>query len=333
MNANKVLISILNWNKAAETLACLKSLEPELENLVAEVSVLIIDNGSNNQDLAKLEAGIHLKSYSLKKLPKNLGFTGGHNFSIQISIDEGFDFIWLLNNDSIVQPGALSALLSTMQAEPKCGAASPVIHNADDEYLIATCVRTHSWQSRSYTQVIAVEEAARIQSEHPESVWLVGTAIFFRVQALKQVGLLDDRFFAYYDDNDIGVRLSSGGWHNRCVFSASVAHEVKRTTGQYPLYFYYLMQRNEMLFWVKHMPSKYRRLLWLKLVDKALFDVNRLFRDGLQTRGEITLLAVSDFIFQRFGAPELNRTVPIFIRILCKISKIINKKKLIPINA
>jgi len=333
MKNSKVLISILNWNKAEETLACVKSLVPELAKTAAKVSVIIIDNGSKAEELSRLETGLPNQSFILKKLPTNLGFTGGHNVSIQIAIDEEYDFIWMLNNDSIVNPGALAALLNTMKSESRCGAASPVIRNIDDEHSIASCLRTHDWAIRSYDQTISIYEAKRIQSESPELVWLVGTAIFLRIEALKQVGLLDDRFFAYYDDDDMGVRLANAGWYSRCVFEASVGHEAKRATGQYPLYFYYLMQRNELLFWHKHTPSKYRRLLWLKLVDTGLFNVNRLYQKGLQSQGDAALLGVSDFILRRFGNQVLTRKVPFLLRALCKMSLLFNERKTVPLTA
>ena len=328
MTKTRVLISILNWNKAQETLECVKSLQSELLHSRAGILVLVIDNGSNESDCAGLEEGLKTQSCLLKKLPVNLGFTGGHNVSIKMAIDEGYDFIWLLNNDAMVEPGALETLLESMQLNPKCGAASPVIYNADDEHLISSCLRTHDWKDRRYHDANTLEEARRTQSESPETVWLVGTAIFFRVQALKQVGLLDDRFFAYYDDDDIGVRLARKGWYSQCVFAASVAHCAKRVSGQYPLYFYYLMQRNSLLFWYKHTPSRNSALLWVKLVDQALFNVTRLYQKGLIAQGDAALLGASDFIFSRFGPPAVDRKIPFALRVLCKISAIYNTKKL-----
>lgn len=220
-----------------------------------------------------------------------------------------------------------------MLSHPKCGAASPVIRDADDERLIASCLRTHDWKTRTYNQAISIPEATRVQSERPDAVWLVGTAIFFRLEALKQVGFLDERLFAYYDDDDIGVRLSSNGWTSRCVFTASVSHESKRAADQYPLYFYYLMQRNEMLFWQKHTPSQYRRLLWLKLIDKALFNVNRFYCNGMHAQGNAALLGTYDFIIRRFGTPDINRKVPFMLRLLCKIFDRSKETKSIPAKA
>jgi GT2 family glycosyltransferase len=271
---------------------------------------------------------VQANGFFLKRLPNNIGFTGGHNIAIQLAIDQGYEFIWLLNNDALVKPGALAELLATMRINTRCGAASPVIRWLDNELSVAPCVGTHDWRSRACNQISSIQEAQQVQSEHPETVWLVGTAIFFRVKALKEVGLLDGRMFAYYDDNDIGARLAARNWHSRCVFTASILHEAKGKVEELPLYTYYLSQRNEMLFWKTNTPKKYRRLLWLKLLDTALFDVNRLYQRGLHSQGDAALLGILDFIFRRFGAPDLDRKIPYILRLACKVSAIYNAKKI-----
>lgn len=322
----KVLISILNWNKVHQTLACLSSLAEDVILANAEVTVLVIDNGSKAEDVALLEVSASGKGFSLCALPTNLGFTGGHNVAMQIAIDETYDFIWLLNNDATVEPGALAKLLATMHSDLRCGAASPVIRDSIDAQLVTSCLGTHEWHKRDCKRIVSLQEGKRIQAEWPEAVWLVGTAILFRVKALKEVGMLDDRLFAYWDDNDMGARLAAAGWISKCVFAASVAHDT-RSIEHHPLYVYYLFQRNEMLFWKKNMPNTNRRLLWLKLVDTALFDVNRLYRMGLKSQGDAALLGVFDFICHRFGPPKLNRKVPFLLRVMCKMSALINEKK------
>lgn len=321
----KVLISILNWNKAEETLKCVESLTSELSLNQFETKILVIDNGSQDADFNNLANGLQAHHASLKRLSKNIGFTGGHNVSIKAAIDESYDFIWLLNNDTTVMPGCLNDLVATMKSNPRCGAASPIIRNMGDENTIASCLRIHDWKIRSFEQINSIEEGKKFQAEHPEKVWLVGTAVFFRVAALKEVGLLDDRLFAYYDDDDIGVRLGTSGWHSQCVFTASVAHEYRRTAGHYPPYFYYLMHRNEMLFWQKHTPKKYRRLLWLRLLDTALFKVNKLYQKGLHTQGDAALLGISDFVRGRFGFPVLDGRPAFALRALCKFSSMRNR--------
>lgn len=328
MEKTKVLISILNWNKADETLACLASLDTERSVPGAELTVQVIDNGSRAEEVALLEAGIRGKDVVLLKMPENLGFTGGHNVSMQQAIQDGYDFIWLLNNDATVSPGTLQKLLAEMASSPKCGAASPIIRHSEDDAGIEGCVNLHDWGLRKTSWVRSIPECEKIQATKPESVWLIGTAILFRIAALKDTGLLDDRLFAYFDDNDIGVRLAAAGWHNRCVFDASVFHEAKEPGAQRPLYYHYLMQRNQMLFWHKNTPAPFRRFLWLKLLDTALHNANRLQQRGLREQSDATLLGAWDFISGRFGAPVLGRPIPFFLRLACKASAMRNRKLL-----
>jgi len=324
----KILISVLNWNGAGKTLNCLRSLQNEMNATDAEVTLLIIDNGSRVEDFSVLEAASKTDTFVLKRLPDNLGFTGGHNIAIQMAIDEGYDFIWLMNNDAQVVPGALSHMLAAILSNEKCGAVSPVLRDADDGKTIARCISTHDWTNRTYARITSIEEAQRVQVEAPASVWLDGTAILFRVEALADTGPLDDRLFAYYDDNDIGARLAAKGWFSQCAFTASVIHENRKSVAEYPLYLSYLLQRNEMLFWHSNLPSAHRRFLWLKLVDKALYEVNRLYRRGYPAHGDAALLGMRDFLCGKFGAPAHDKKVPRLLRIACKISALYYTKKL-----
>jgi GT2 family glycosyltransferase len=326
MSKTRILISILNWNKAEQTLECVSSIASEANATSADVTILVTDNGSKREDIATLEAANCDKAFTLHSLPQNLGFTGGHNIAIQLAIDKDYDYIWLVNNDLIVVEGTLAKLIEAIESNSHCGAVSPIIRSMGVDSTISSCLHTHDWESRQAKRFTAIAEAKEIQLKNPNEVWLVGTAIFFRVKAIKEVGLLEDRLFAYFDDNDIGVRLSNLGWQSECVFDASVYHET-RERKDYPLYVYYLYQRNEMLFWKKHTPAKYRRFLWLKLLDTGLFDVNRLYRKGLKAQGDAALLGVSDFMRGRFGVPQLNRKPPLFLLLLCKVSAKLNHHK------
>lgn len=325
----KVLISILNWNGAAKTLHCLASIEQEqaATSSVADVSVLVLDNGSRSADRAQLQAAIP-DFVTLQCLPVNLGFTGGHNVAIAAAIADGHDFIWLLNNDAEVVPGTLRQLVEEIQRNDRTGAVSPVLRDSADRSTVVRCVNTHNWTDWESNRIVAFDEAQRLQDTAPTSVWLDGTAILFRVAALAQTGPLDDRLFAYYDDDDIGTRLAQLGWHSRCVFSATVYHDVRRKYEEYPPYLVYLLQRNHMLFYYKHTPPAHRKLLYLRLVDKAFFEANRRCDRGLPAQGDLMLLAIEDFIRGRFGAPALDRKVAWWLRAAAAVSARLNRKKL-----
>lgn len=325
----KVLVSILNWNGAAKTLHCLASIKDEQATTanVADVSVLVLDNGSRSEDRAALQADLPA-FVTLQCLPVNLGFTGGHNIAIAAAIADDFDFIWLLNNDAEVFPGTLLKLVNQILRDEKTGAVSPILRNSDDRSSIVRCVNTHNWVGRESNRIVNIEEAQRLQETAPSSVWLDGTAILFRVKALAQTGPLDDRLFAYFDDDDIGTRLASQGWYSRCVFDATVYHDVRDSYEQYPLYLVYLLQRNQMLFYYKNTPMSYRSKLYLRLVDKALFEANRRRDRGLPEQSDVMLLAIEDFIRARFGPPSMNRKVAWWLRVAASVSAKLNRKKL-----
>jgi GT2 family glycosyltransferase len=325
----KILISILNWNGAPKTLHCLASIKDEQASasVVADVSVLVLDNGSRSDDCAALQAAIPSFA-ALKCLPVNLGFTGGHNIAIASAIAEGYDFIWLLNNDAVVVPGTLLQLAKEIMLHSKTGAVSPVLRDSADRTTVVRCVNTHNWIDWESNRIVSFDEARRLQETEPASVWLDGTAILFRVSALAQTGPLDDRLFAYYDDDDIGTRLARKGWHSRCVFSATVYHDVRYTYEEYPPYLVYLLQRNHMLFYYNHTPAPYRKMLYLRLVDKAFFEANRRRDRGLPGQADMMLLAIEDFIRGRFGAPSMNRKVAWWLRAAAGASARLNRKKL-----
>lgn len=325
----KVLISILNWNGADKTLHCLESIKDEQTSAsaAASVSVLVIDNGSRPDDRARLQEAIPA-FVTLTCIPDNLGFTGGHNIAIAKAIQEEYDFIWLLNNDAEVVPGTLLQLVNEIVLDSKTGAVSPVLRDSGDRSTVMRCVNTHNWRDWESNRIVSFEEARRLQREEPASIWLDGTAILFRVKALEQTGPLDDRLFAYYDDDDIGTRLARKGWHSRCVFDATVYHDVRWTYEEYPPYLVYLLQRNQMLFYYNHSPAPYRKRLYLRLVDKAFFEANRRRNRGLPAQADMMLLAIGDFLGGRFGAPRLDRKVAWWLRALARVSARLNRKQL-----
>lgn len=324
----RVLISILNWNRAQKTLHCLASMRDQRAETQADVTILVIDNGSQAEDIAQLETGMVAHEAILKRLPVNLGFTGGHNVAIEIALKDGYDFIWLLNNDAAVMPGTLEELVSVIQASPVCGAVSPVLRDIDDGTTVARCINTHDWARLKDRRILSIEEGERFQAVHPEATWVDGTAVLFRVAALRDTGPLDDNLFAYYDDNDIGVRLAAKGWRSQCAFNATVLHDVKKMYEEFPMYMVYLLQRNEMLFWKKNTPPEYRRFLTMRLLDRALYDANRLYRNGWTKQADTTLIAVSDFFHRRFGKPVYDRKVPMLMRAVCALSALYYRKKL-----
>ena len=315
--APSVLISVLNWNSAAVTLNCIASVIALRCQPLRRVDILVIDNGSSHADFTVLSAGLDQGAVTLLRQDRNLGFAGGHNLAMQIAIDEGYDFIWLVNSDSLVEPDCLEQLLAIMAEDPVCGAVSPVIVAMDDCSVLDFCGAMHDWPRLESRRAGSIEEGQRWESEQPAAMWISGAVALFRVQALRQIGLLDAALFAYYEDNDIGARLSEAKWLSRVAFDARARHQRFASDIHHrPPYFFYLMARNGIRFWLKHAPAPYRRWIRARLVDRAMFEANILTSKSQLEKARACMLGIFDGLRGTGGPPVLDRKVPRHIRAL-----------------
>lgn len=318
--ARSVLISVLNWNGAVDTIACVRSLLA-LDNAGGHrVRILVIDNGSAPDNWSLLQEQLHGLDVELLRQETNLGFAGGHNLALAKALEQNIDYTWLVNNDSLVKPGALDALVATIDADPRCGIVSPLVLALADESVIDFCGARHDWKNLTSISCTSVAEARAMELAHPRDMWLMGAAIMLRMAAVREVGVLDHRYFAYYEDNDISARMSARGWLCRMAFDAVVLHDhpVSRLREK-GAYYFYLMARNSIRFWLQHTPAPYRRLLRLKLIDRATLMANRLHSCHYDDKAAACLLGVYDSQTGRHGKWDLARPVPVVMRALRKL--------------
>ena len=323
----RVLISILNWNSSLDTIKCVESVLRLEKAQGLNVVVRVIDNGSSLPDYQSLQSGTAALPVELIRHESNLGFAGGHNASIHAAVHGSFDYIWLLNNDAIVTPSSLSPLVRSMQDNPRCGSCSPVVVRMGNASLVDFCGASHNWVSLGARHPHGLDDAPAFAAAHESSLWCFGTAVLFRVAALQKVGPLDARLFAYYEDDDIGERLIQAGWVNRIVFESTVQHACFEgvITDRKPYYFY-LMARNSFIFFLQHTPKANRRLLHLRLIDRSLVVANDLLKKGMSDKANACLLGIADGMAGRHGAPDLNRSVPWWLRVLLPVGRLWNRQ-------
>lgn len=118
-------ICVLNWNTSGATLMCVRGLLSQQAPLPSSYQILISDNGSGSEDFVRLCAALPA-GIKLQRNEQNLGFAGGHNAAISSAMADGFDYVWLVNNDAEVPDSStLAALLAQMEMDERCGALSP----------------------------------------------------------------------------------------------------------------------------------------------------------------------------------------------------------------
>ena len=260
-----VYVSVLNWNGYQETEACLASL---LAMNYPNYKIVVVDNGSTDGSVTHLEkwATEYPDQVTLLANKHNAGFTGGHNLAINFALAAGADYVWLVNNDSTVQPAVLTALITAASAATDIGLLSPVVYCTTQPDQILNCGGILHADGANTSMITDIATARNLLATDARNFIVFGAAMLIRRSLIDRIGLLDDEFFAYYEDIDYAIRSIDAGFRNIVVEEAVVYHDkslVSEDDFAKPYWNYYEV-RNTFIFMRKY-SEKFRGLkgkLW-----------------------------------------------------------------------
>ena len=232
-NASQVAVSviILTWNSEREIEACLASLELGLRAFPSKI--IVIDNGSRDRTCAIVRET--RPDAQLLCNPDNRGVAAARNQGIRLAQGE---YILILDDDTVVQPGALDSLIRYMESQPKVGLCGPKLTGVDGE-LQLSCRRfptlidklARRLPSAAARKVTRTVEMADWDHQTIRAVdYVIGACQVIRRSALHEVGPFDERIFYGPEDVDLCLRLQQAGW--RVVYNpdAVVVHRERRVT-------------------------------------------------------------------------------------------------------
>ncbi len=216
-------IVILNWN----TVDYLRSFLPGLLDSVkdADAEVIVADSASTDSSMAMMQS--EFPSVRRIELDKNYGFTGGYNRALA-GIDA--ELFVLMNSDIEVTPDWFKPLADWMESHPDCGACAPKLHSWYDrdsfEYAGAAGGRIDRWgYPFCRGRVMNKLEKDEGQYDSPADVfWASGACLMVRSSLWKQLGGLDDRFFAHMEEIDLCWRMQLEGCRISIVPESLVYH-------------------------------------------------------------------------------------------------------------
>lgn len=210
-----VVVLVLNWNGRQHLEACLPSL---LGTGHRNLSVVVLDNGSTDGSREWVRRTV--PQVELRELGRNLGFAAGNNIGMREALDRGADYVALLNNDTRVDPEWLGALVEAAESAPD----------------IAVCqARQRTWDGGQEIRFRFIPEWCEAQ---PELVPVVppgppaatafagGCAMLIRCDALRRIGLFDERYFMYVEDADLSLRAWIAGYRVLDVPGSIVYHRM-----------------------------------------------------------------------------------------------------------
>ncbi len=229
MTGRDVTIGVLNWNGAADTIECLESLAAaELQG----ASILVVDNGSRDDSVGRIRA--RFPAQAILPLAQNQGYAGGNNAGMRAALAAGAGGVLLLNNDTRVAPDFLPPLLSLMQDSLRAAAATSQILRQDRPQLLDVAYLEVHFDERNVVQLQGVNRLPSEGFDERRRVYVVpGCSVLFRSEALRDVGLFDEAYFAYHEDVDWCLRAARRGWEVYYEPYSRVFHKGSRSTERF----------------------------------------------------------------------------------------------------
>jgi hypothetical protein len=232
----EVSVVIVSYNSRLVLGPCLESLKKQ--SLFGTTEVIVVDNASS--DGTPMMVREHHPWVKLIAGRKNVGFSRGVNIGIR---EAGGEYFLILNPDTVVRRDSIEKLVDFMKRTPSAGIVGPKLIYQDGN-LQYSCRRFYTWRvlvlrrtvlGRIFKDSSAVADHLMLDFDHEttsEVDWILGACLLVRRETVESVGLLDERFFLYFEDVDWCYRMKQKGWKVFYHPESIVIHSYARGSAQ-----------------------------------------------------------------------------------------------------
>jgi GT2 family glycosyltransferase len=237
---------------------------------------------------------------------RNLGYTGGNNVGLRYALARGARYVWLVNNDAIVEPTSLSCLVQAAEARGPLGLVSPEIR--DDAGAVYWAGTVLDAEARQFVDVVAARDAGTSVPAGP--LLLAGTGLLIKRHAIETIGLLEERYFAYVEDFDYSLRAIRAGFETGVIPDARIVHSRSRSLGAQSPLRHYLIRRNQYLFWRSHIGAQWSRRDVRRHIALLLGEAAEFQRQGRSEMAAASQDAAWDAVRGRYGDMDRKGRLP-----------------------
>lgn len=299
MRFPKVSIIILNWNGWRNTLECLESL---YRIVYPNYEVIVVDNGSKDQSVKMIKKWVNGKAdkkFFILENDNNYGFTRGNNIAInQILKEKKSDYILLLNNDTVVSKEFLTELIKAAESDASIGIVGPKLYyynyNNRKDVIQSAGAKINLYTGRFINY--GDKQIDRKQFDNIRAVdHICGACLLIKREVINKIGLLDEKFFAYFEDVDWSLKTKRRGYKIIYIPNSIIWHKGGESLSNAPEVSEYYNARN--LFWIeKRYMNSYQFIFFLcyyflfrfpkriiyDYFSKKRFSMLKNFLDGLK---------------------------------------------------
>lgn len=320
----RVFLIILNWNGGEMTVRCLKSVvrclvlgdsekkTTNIQPLIPNTQIVLVDNGSTDNSVELIEnwklkiGNFHLK-FKILRNKTNLGFAEGNNVGIRYALENEADYVCLLNNDTRVSPDFLLHLIEVADSDKKIGIVGGKIYFEKgyefhkDRYKSSELGKViwYAGGKIDWKNVLVfhrgVDEVDKGQYDKiGETDYINGCLMLVKSEVFEKVGLLDPKYFAYFEENDFCQKAKKAGYKLVYTPKSVIWHLNAGSSGPgSPLHDYFLT-RNRLLFGMRWAPLRSKFALAKESIKILIFG------------RKWQKIGVRDFYLGRFGRGSWN---------------------------
>jgi GT2 family glycosyltransferase len=295
----KIIAITVNYNRSDSTKKLLESIDGSDRNDF-ELEIIVVDNAPVEPFRLSREYEVPV---SIIRPGTNTGFAGGNNIGIKEAMRKGADYIMLINDDALMDPHAISNLKEVLESSEKIGVVSPKIYFAKGHEF-----HKNKYDKKELGRVIwfaggmadwkhaknihrGLDEVDKGQFDTKGAIdFATGCCVMIKREVLETVGLFDERYFLYYEDDELSARIRNKGYDIYYVPEAVVYHENASSSGGAGNVLHdYFLTRNQMLFGMKYAPLRTKFALLRQSIRLLL------------TGREYQKRAIKDYYLRRFG--------------------------------
>jgi len=298
---------IVTWNKQNDVINLLKNLQSINIPPAYSFSITVVDNNSNDNTVSIIKQ--QFPNINLIEKSENTGGAGGFNAGMRWVLENKIDskYIWLLDNDILVDKNALVELVHVLDATPEAGLCGSRIMERENPTKLIEIGAFINYKTGTTIQNTPLENIYSTKKTF-DIDYAAACSLLARTDIVKTIGLWHEELFIYWDDMEWGARFKKFGYRVLGSSQSIVYHPSwgTRNLDNSAIWRYYYRSRNSLWFFSNYSFGIKRYLLLSKIIKNTCITSILLSVRGLNILSDSLLNGIDDFFNFQYGKKIFN---------------------------